>query len=159
MPTDGSGAFTLPLTYGAQSLGTQTWRVVVRNSTGVFYSNEFALLREPAAVTVKAQSAGTKPVGQLTYAWGRALGAPESQVWTEVELAGNHHLTPVRQGRVRGVVHAELNAGKTPGQLLLDISFDSRYVAQVIIREAHADRTPERIRSRNAALRGGWIAC
>ena len=84
--TSSTGAFTIPLTYGSHTLGEQTWRVVVRNSTGIFYSNQFTLLREPAAVTVKAQSAGTKRVGEVTYVWGTALGAREAQVWTEVAL-------------------------------------------------------------------------
>lgn len=84
--TSSTGAFTLPLTYGSHTLGAQSWRVVVRNSTGIFYSNQFTLLREPAPVTVRAQSAGTKRVGEITFAWGTALGAPEAQVWTEVAL-------------------------------------------------------------------------
>ncbi len=84
--TDADGRFTLPLTYGARTPGEYQWRVVVGGSLGTFPSEPFTLVRTEAPVTVSAASAGVKPVGQTTYTWGTASGAPNSQVWTEVLL-------------------------------------------------------------------------
>lgn len=84
--SDATGAFVIPLTYGFSVPGSYQWRVVARNALGTFRSDEFTLIREPSAVTVSAYSAGTREVGIGTNTWGRALGAPDSEVWTEVQL-------------------------------------------------------------------------
>lgn len=83
--TSASGGYTLPLTYGASTAGTTTWRVGVSGSDGVSYSKEFTLTR----YGISAASAGTKPVGQATNVWGSAPGAAGSSVFTQVKVGGS----------------------------------------------------------------------
>ena len=85
--TDATGRFVIPLTYGATTPGTLTWRVGAEHSDGtVQRSAPFTQRRVAPAVTVRAYSAGQKPVGQATNTWGTAKGAPRAKVWTEVRL-------------------------------------------------------------------------
>lgn len=94
--TDGDGRFVIPLTYGAREAGTYSWRVGVRTSLGTFYSNEFTLVRTAAPVSVSATGAGTRPVRAATNTWGRAAGAPNAEVWTEVALPGGWSRSQIR---------------------------------------------------------------
>lgn len=77
----------MPLTYGINSAGTYTFRVGVRHPSGhVTYSPRRTLTRVPS---IEASSARTKPLGQMTYAWGRARGfAPGTVIWSEAWVGG-----------------------------------------------------------------------
>ena len=80
------GSFTIPLTYGAITPGTYRWRVAARYPDGsVVRTSEFTLRR---LALPTATSAGTKPVGQTTYAWGRFDAGPGISAWTEVYVGG-----------------------------------------------------------------------
>lgn len=83
--TDADGEFVLPLTYGATTPGTTTWRVAgVLDDGDVVHTPEFTLHRHPLPT---ANTAGTKFVGQTTSTWGRLVGTPDADVWSEVQLA------------------------------------------------------------------------
>ncbi len=71
--TTTSGYYTLPLTYGANTPGTYTFRVVATNGSKTATSPNFTLKRTPKP-KVTASSAGSKTVGETTYAWGTASG-------------------------------------------------------------------------------------
>lgn len=86
--TDADGKYAIPLTYGARTVGTTTWRVGVELPFGTAYSPEVTLTRTAPPVTVTASSAGEKPVGQTTNTWGIARNAPGAPVWTEVRIDG-----------------------------------------------------------------------
>lgn len=114
--TDGSGGFSIPLTYGATTPGTYTFRVGVRSPLGVYYSDSFTLTRVPEP-TVTAASAGSKPIGQDTYTWGTAEGAPNSPVWTEVLLSGSWARSQVGTTDANGRFTLPLTYGaRTPGE-------------------------------------------
>lgn len=109
--TDSTGWFVLPLTYGAHQVGVTTWRVGLRTPAQVVYSNEFTLQRTAAPVNVRAYSAGTKPVGQVTNTWGTAAGAPGATVWTEVRLASGWSRSQVRTTDASGYFVIPLTYG------------------------------------------------
>lgn len=83
--TNSSGAYVLPLTYGAHKAGTTTWRVGVSGPKGIAYSSQFKLTRTGP---VTAYSAGTKRVGEATKAWGSVPGAARARVFTQVSVGG-----------------------------------------------------------------------
>lgn len=83
--TTATGRYVLPLTYGANSPGTRTWRVGVAGPNGVAYSNPFKLTRSGP---VSAYSAGTRQVGQSTKAWGSVPKAARARIFTQVSVGG-----------------------------------------------------------------------
>ena len=86
--TNSSGFYALPLTYGATTPGTYTYRAAVYTSSGTYvYSPSVTLTRTPV-VTVTAATAGTKPVGEATNIWGTATGAPNTPVSVQVIVNG-----------------------------------------------------------------------
>lgn len=81
------GAYSIQLTYGANTPGTYRWRVGVRHTSGqVEYSAEFALRR---VARTTAASAGYKQTGLTTYTWGRVSTSTPVRVWSEVYIAGS----------------------------------------------------------------------
>lgn len=107
--TTASGDFTIPLTYGSTSPGTYRWRVAARYPEGsVLHTKEFTL-RRLAQPTVA--SAGTKPIGQTTYTWGRFDGGAGIKVWTEVYVSGSWALSQVRQADANGYYSVPLTYG------------------------------------------------
>ncbi|WP_296141365.1 hypothetical protein [uncultured Tessaracoccus sp.] len=83
---DATGHYAIPLTYGANAVGTKRWRVAGAYSDGsVVRTDEFGFTREARPT---AKSVGRRFVGERTYAWGRLPGAGRAQVWTEVQLPG-----------------------------------------------------------------------
>ncbi len=52
--TNSAGTFSLPLTYGANTIGTTTWRVGVTSAAGTTYSRNFALTRTGQGGTCQA---------------------------------------------------------------------------------------------------------
>ena len=86
--TSSTGSYTLPLTYGANTVGTTTWRVVASDGYTRATSPTFTLTRT-AAPKVTATSAGTKTVGQTTYVWGSFSGLKSpARVQTQVLING-----------------------------------------------------------------------
>lgn len=65
--------FVISLTYGAGTPGVYTWRIVAEANGQTVVSPEFTLTRIGKAV-VTAANAGTKNVGETTYAWGSVAG-------------------------------------------------------------------------------------
>lgn len=113
--TDGAGSYVIPLDYGKDEVSTYRWRVGVKTSLGVYYSNE-VVLRRVAAPSVTASSAGSKPTGQDTNAWGTASGAPNSEVWTEIKLANGWSRSQTRTTDGAGAFVIPLTYGFTvPG--------------------------------------------
>lgn len=83
--SDANGNYSLPLTYGADTAGTYTFRVGSRHESGtVTYSDPFEFDRFGGGTSI--DSAGSKPVGQTTYAWGTFKDGAGIEVWTEVLL-------------------------------------------------------------------------
>ena len=79
--TRADGTYVLPLTYGINQLGPTTYRVVVSSpSAGMTVSAPASLTRTPALRT-----AGSRPVGMATNAWGNA-GLPGAPVAVQVLL-------------------------------------------------------------------------
>lgn len=114
--TASDGSFVIPLTYGANSPGTYTWRVGVRTAAGTTFSDPFTLERVGSAVSVIASSAGSKPINQQTFTWGTAVGAPNSSVWTEVQVGGRWSRSQVGTTTSTGSFTLPLTYGaSTPG--------------------------------------------
>ncbi len=99
--TDSSGAYTIPLTYGARTRGVQTFRVGAviegRRSTSAPVR-----LRRVTAPTVA--SAGVKRVGQTTYTWGKFDPSGLRKIRTQVKLPNgrwstSQTRTPAKDGR------------------------------------------------------------
>lgn len=110
--TNGSGQYTLELTYGFTSPGQYQFRVGASTSAGTVYSREFTLTRTAWPVG----SAGTKPVGQTTYTWGSLSAAAGRSVWTEVLLGGSWGRSQVRTASSSGYFSIPLTYGaSTPG--------------------------------------------
>lgn len=106
----------IPLTYGSNQVGNHQWRVGIDTPLGVFYSNEFTLERVAAPVTVRAATAGTKTVGADTNTWGVATGAPEAEVWTEVQLTSGWSRSQSRTTQADGSFVIPLTYGRNqPG--------------------------------------------
>ncbi len=79
------GYYSVPLTYGQSFVGDYRFRAVARSAYGTQVVAS-AALRRTARVTVS--SAGSKPLMQTTYAWGRVHGQGGTPTWTEVEVQG-----------------------------------------------------------------------
>lgn len=80
------GRYVLPLTYGADTPGTYTFRVVTRHDDGtVVYSEPFDFVRFGGTIT--ANAASSKVVGESTNVTGSFSHGPGIDVWTEVKLA------------------------------------------------------------------------
>lgn len=105
--TDGNGRFTIELTYGLNTLGDHRWRVGARTSAGVVYSPEFTLKRTPWTVG----SVDSKPVGQLTNAWGTLPLAAGRSVWTEAQVNGRWSRSQVRTANGSGYFAIPLTYG------------------------------------------------
>ncbi|HMR50441.1 MAG TPA: excalibur calcium-binding domain-containing protein [Arachnia sp.] len=85
----GTGAYTLPLTYGGGTPGVYTFDVVATDGVRTVTSTPFTLTRVKPTVT--ASSAGTKPVNQSTFVWGTTTGfVPgfSARVSTQVLIGG-----------------------------------------------------------------------
>lgn len=80
-----SGAYALPLTYGARTRGTQQFRVQARTTDGRMTTSQTVRLRRVNRPTMA--TAGSAPAGRKANAWGTVDGAAGAQVWTEVQLA------------------------------------------------------------------------
>lgn len=110
-----SGFYTIALTYGANTPGTYTFRVVASGEQNVI-SQEFTLTR--LAPTVTASSAGSKRVGELTYTWGTVPGVPAgTRVETQVRLSNGTWSTSQRSStNANGYYTIPLTYGAdTPG--------------------------------------------
>lgn len=82
------GQYVLPLTYGATTIGTQTFRTVVTTPAGYVVSPQFTLERTIPQVTVRSTTAGTKPVGQASNVWGTATDAAGAKIHVQVLVNG-----------------------------------------------------------------------
>ncbi len=110
--TNGSGNYTLELTYGFTTPGQYQFRVGAATSAGTVYSKEFTLARTSFTVS----SAGSKPVGQTTYTWATLPSAAGRSVWTEVQLSGGWGRSQVRTANSSGYFSIPLTYGAdTPG--------------------------------------------
>ncbi|NLT31219.1 MAG: hypothetical protein GXX86_12330, partial [Propionibacterium sp.] len=106
--SNASGWYAIPLTYGQNSAGTQTFRVGTRTGAGVVYSSPVSLTR----VSVSATTAGSRPVGVTTYVWGTAGGAPNSPVRTEVLIGGRWSRSQVGTTSATGYYALPLTYGQ-----------------------------------------------
>ncbi|NLT28888.1 MAG: hypothetical protein GXX86_00285 [Propionibacterium sp.] len=112
--TSGTGYYALPLTYGRNNAGTQTFRVGVRASNGIHYSSAVTLTR----VSLSARTAGSARIGTVANVWGTAAGAPHAEVWTEVRLPdGRWSRSQVRRASGTGYYVIPLTYGQNnPGR-------------------------------------------
>lgn len=111
-----SGYFSIPLTYGADTPGTYTFRVGASTPRGVVYSKPFALQRTGGSYRVDAYSAGTKEINQTTYTWGTVHGYGGGQVYTQVLIGGSWSTSQVRTSSSTGAFTIPLTYGaSTPG--------------------------------------------
>ncbi|MGD7707342.1 hypothetical protein, partial [Microlunatus sp. Y2014] len=106
--TDATGYYVIPLTYGANTAGTYTFRVRGELPGGVVSTQEFTV-RRLAKPTVT--SAGAKLVGLTTYVWGRVDGAGGGRVWTEVFAGGRWVRSQVGQTSSSGSYTLPLTYG------------------------------------------------
>lgn len=84
--TGSDGSYVLELTYGRNAAGLYRYRVgAVLVSGDTVFSPEFTLTRTPV---LSASSAGTKPVGAVTYVWGSVVGEGGRPVYTEALVNG-----------------------------------------------------------------------
>lgn len=89
--TDANGAYTIPLTYGSGTAGTQTFRVAAVYPDGTTIRSEaFGFIRR-ALPTIA--TAGSAPTGRTANAWGQFSGGSNIAVWTEVRLADGRWAT------------------------------------------------------------------
>lgn len=108
-----SGYFAIPLTYGINTVGGQTFRVGAGTSMGTVYSQPFVLTR---TVKVDAYSAGTKEVDQPTNTWGTVHGYGGGRVWTQVLLSTGWSTSQIRTTDATGYFVIPLTYGQsTPG--------------------------------------------
>ena len=111
--TKANGQFAIPLTYGANSSGVTKWRVggIIEGQT--VYSKEFFLQR---VQRLTAATAGRKPVGQTTYAWGKADTSKPLTVWTEVWIGNRWSRSQTTTTDTNGRYTLPLTYGaNTPG--------------------------------------------
>lgn len=85
--TDSSGGYVIPLTYGANSPGTYTFRVRGQYPDGTIGTSATFDLRRLAQPS--AHSAGSRPVGTASSAWGSFDTHQAVNAWTEVRVNGN----------------------------------------------------------------------
>lgn len=110
---DGTGWYTLELTYGMNTAGQYRFRVGAATPAGTVYSDDVTLTR---TAVVSAASAGTKLVGLTTSAWGRVSGAPNASVWTEVYISGRWSRSQTSRADSTGWYTIPLTYGiNTPG--------------------------------------------
>lgn len=78
--------YSIPLTYGATTPGTRTWRVVAtQEGKPTSVSKSFRFTR----VFLSAESAGSKMVGQTSNIWGIVRGLPaNAKVTSQVKING-----------------------------------------------------------------------
>lgn len=81
---DKAGKFTIPLTYGKDKTGAQRFRVGVKINNGTVYAAPLTQYR----IRLTASGAPSKYVGETTYAWGKAEGAPGATIVTQFKIAG-----------------------------------------------------------------------
>jgi hypothetical protein len=115
-----TGYYQIPLTFGANTPGTYTWRVGAVTPSGVVYSEPFDFVRTAlsatATVSVSASSAGTKPVGALTRVWGRVTGYSGGRVFTQVLRASGWSTSQIATSSTTGYYQIPLTFGaNTPG--------------------------------------------
>lgn len=79
--------YVLPLTYGADVIGTYTYRVAVATAEGrIAVSEPFTLTRTP---TLTVSHVDTKRIDEATFAWGSYRGGnPGDRVVTQVMVNG-----------------------------------------------------------------------
>ncbi len=115
--TNVTGAYTLPLTYGASTPGTYTWRVVATANGVTAVSPTFSFIRT-AKAAVTASSAGSKVVGAETYVWGSVTGFPGAATVTTQVLIGGKWANSQTKANVTGSYSLPLTYGaNTPGSL------------------------------------------
>ncbi|MGJ3510063.1 L,D-transpeptidase family protein [Enemella sp. A6] len=121
--TNASGFYSLPMTYGQNTPGLMTWRVGVTTSGGTVYSSPVTLRR----ISVTAKTAGSKPVGAKTYAWGRASGAPNAKVSLQVRLpSGKWSTSQIGKTSSTGSYSLPLTYGATtPGTYVYRVVVNS----------------------------------
>ena len=105
-----TGYYVLPLTRDVGVVGTQTYRVKVIEGDGSEHTSPTVTLTRVASVS--ATCVGTKPVGQITYVWGRVSGAPGATVWTEVYLGSGWSRSQTSVADETGWYTIELTYGK-----------------------------------------------
>lgn len=87
--TDETGFYKLPLTHGADTPGTYTFRAVVTVDGVDYTSPQVALTRTPVAVKVSAATTGSREIRVGTNIWGRATGAPNAPVMVQALVNGS----------------------------------------------------------------------
>lgn len=115
--TNDAGFFVIPLTYGANTPGTYTYRVSAVVDGMTYSSDEFTLQRTGSSIAVKAYSANTKRINQVTNTWGTVSGvsAPVT-VYTEVWLGNRWSRSQTRTTDKTGYFVIPLTYGfSTPG--------------------------------------------
>ncbi|HHU09879.1 MAG TPA: hypothetical protein GXZ60_07685, partial [Intrasporangiaceae bacterium] len=87
--TDANGFYAVPLTYGTNTPGTYTFRVVVAVDGDYAISPDITLTRTAPPVVLSAATAGSREVGVGTNIWGTATGAPNTRVTVQALVDGN----------------------------------------------------------------------
>jgi peptidoglycan/xylan/chitin deacetylase (PgdA/CDA1 family) len=108
--SDATGYYQIPLTYGANAVGTYTYRVGATTPDGTVYSNTFTLTRT-LSVTVSAANAGSRPVGVLTRVWGRVNGYTGGRVFTEVMTSNGWSRSQIATSDATGYYQIPLTYG------------------------------------------------
>ena len=86
--------YTVELTYGKHTAGTQRWRVVVDHAHGE--REVLAPKTQQRLATPTAKSAGQAPAGRLANVWGHSYGKTPAKAWTEVKVNGTWSRSQVR---------------------------------------------------------------
>lgn len=82
---DSNGRYVLPLTYGADTAGTYTYRVATEHDNGIVArSDSFTFTRFGGAAT--ANAASSKLVNEDTNVWGWFQDGAGIDVWSEVKV-------------------------------------------------------------------------
>lgn len=111
--TDSSGSYALPLTYGATTPGTYTFRTVVTTAGPRYHvSPEVTLVRTRPAVTVYASTAGTAMTGTNANVWGTAVGAPDAAVSVQALVGGSWSTSRTGRTDSRGFYALPLTYGQ-----------------------------------------------
>ncbi|SDL18386.1 Ltp family lipoprotein [Tessaracoccus oleiagri] len=113
--TNASGFYALPLTYGMNTPGKYSFRVVVTTTAGYVVSPTVTLTRTQS-VTVTASTAGSKEVGLSTNIWGTATGAPNRTVTVQAWVNGQWSNSRIGMTSSTGFYALPLTYGMyTPG--------------------------------------------
>jgi len=112
--TDSAGNYVIPLTYGAGTPGTYTFRVRGQYADGTFRASKNIELRRLGSPTVA--SAGSRKVNIATYTWGKFDTLSALTAWTEVKVNGKWLRSQTRLTDTSGnyVIPLTYGAG-TPG--------------------------------------------